>query len=96
MLWNTLNLNRKTMPQEINPQGTLFDMAETVDGCYKHLVNRTCRQCANRQAWNNDTARNVQICTARRSARTASGYARCRIDQPACVLFELKQNTKAL
>ncbi|MBR2196267.1 MAG: hypothetical protein IJ911_11695 [Salinivirgaceae bacterium] len=55
------------------------------------MANRTCRQCANRQVWNNDTARNVQICTARRSARTASGYARCRVDQPACILFELKQ-----
>ena len=82
------------MAQEINPQQTLFNMEELVSKNIRDITaNRTCRQCANRQAWNNDTARNVQICTVRRSSRTASGYARCRVDQPACILFELKQQT---
>ena len=86
------------MAQEINPPKPLFNMEELVSKNIRDIMaNRTCRQCANRQAWNNDTARNVQSCTARRSARTASGYARCRVDQPACILFELKQqNTKTL
>ena len=96
MLWNTLNLNRKTM-QTINVQQKMFDMAETVDECYKHLVNRTCRQCANRQTWQaQPTMPRHQICTARRDNRTVCGYARCRVNQPACILFELKQNTKTL
>ncbi|MBO7477542.1 MAG: hypothetical protein J6U04_06365 [Salinivirgaceae bacterium] len=80
------------MTQPINVQQKLFDMQELTEQRIRNIMaNRTCRQCANRQTWNNDTARSVQICTARRCGRTASGYARCRTNQPACILFELKQ-----
>ena len=87
------------MAQEINPPKTLFNMEELVSKNIRDIMaNRTCRQCANRQSWQaQPTMPRHQICTARRSGRTVCGYARCRVDQPACILFELKQqNTKTL
>lgn len=81
------------MAQPINVQQKLFDMeAFTEQRIRDIMANRTCRQCANRQTWQaQPTMPRHQICTARRSGRTQCGYARCRVDQPACILFELKQ-----
>lgn len=82
------------MTQPINVQQKLFDMQELTDQRIRNIMaNRTCRQCANRQSWqtHEKSTKRVQICTARRSGRTQCGNARCRVDQPACILFELKQ-----
>jgi hypothetical protein len=77
--------------------GLLFDPIEYTDpGIRATMDGKTCRQCANRQSirQGHDGLNRVQICEARKSGRTKSGYLRVRCDQPACILFTHKDNAK--
>ena len=77
--------------------GYLFDIEEYTDPeVRKIMLGNTCRHCANRQTirQGHDGLNRVQICEARKSGRTKSGYLRVRCDQPACILFTHKDNAK--
>lgn len=77
--------------------GYLFDIEEYTDPEVRKIMQgNTCRHCANRQSirQGNDGLNRVQICEARKSGRTKSGYLRVRCDQPACILFTHKDNAK--
>ena len=77
--------------------GLLFDPTEYTDpGIVAIMEGFTCRQCAHRRSirQGHDGLNRVQICKARKSGRTKSGYLRVRCDQPACILFTRKYNKK--
>lgn len=77
--------------------GLLFDPLEYTDPAIRALMDgHTCRHCAHRQSirQGHDGLNRVQICEARKSGRTKSGYLRVRCDQPACILFTHKDNAK--
>lgn len=78
-------------------QETLFPIEDFTDSeAVRIMQGHTCRHCANRQSIRQgyDGLNRVQICEARKSGRTKSGYLRVRCDQPACILFTHKDNAK--
>lgn len=77
--------------------GLLFNPVDYTDDAIVAVMDgHTCRQCAHRQTKRQgyDGLNRVQICEARKSGRTKSGYLRVRCDQPACILFTHKDNAK--
>lgn len=78
-------------------QETLFPIEDYTDSeAVRIMQGHTCRQCAHRLTARQgcDGLNRVQICEARKSGRTKSGYLRVRCDQPACILFKHKDNAK--
>ena len=68
--------------------GFLFDPIEFTDpGIIAVMKGHTCRQCDHRINF----GRGHFYCSARKSGRTNNGYLRVRSDQPACILFTIKQ-----
>ncbi len=77
--------------------GLLFPLEDYTDERIRSIMEgNTCRNCAHRQAKRQgyDGLNLVQICEARKSGRTKSGYLRVRCDQPACILFTSKNTSK--
>lgn len=78
-------------------QETLFPIEDYTDERVRTIMSgHTCRHCAHRQTSRQgyEGRCRVQICEARKSGRTKSGYLRVRCDQPACILFTHKDNAK--
>lgn len=77
--------------------GLLFPLEDYTDERIRSIMEgNTCRHCAHRQdrRQGHEGLNRVQICEARKSGRTKSGYLRVRCDQPACILFTHKDNAK--
>lgn len=75
-------------------ENTLFDIEEYTDPEVRRIMQgNTCRHCANRVARIN-TARRISYCTAYPSKRTETGFLRVKANQPACIRFTHKDNSK--
>ena len=75
-------------------ENTLFDIEEYTDPEVRRIMQgNTCRHCANRRVIRQGQSR-LSVCLAHKSGRTKSGYLRVRVDQPACILFTNKNNSK--
>lgn len=77
--------------------GYLFDIEEyTRDDVRAIMQGRTCRQCANRihQQQGFDNHVHVTVCKVRKSGLTKSGMLKVRANQPACILFTLKNDKR--
>lgn len=74
----------------------MFNIEEYTDERIRAVMaGHTCRQCANRvvKRYGDRRLSTACFCTAHRSGRTTCGMLRVRIDQPACILFEMKERT---
>lgn len=75
-------------------ENTLFDIEEYTDPEVRRIMQgNTCRHCANRRTIRQGQSR-LSVCQAHKSGRTKSGYLRVRVDQPACIRFTHKDNSK--
>lgn len=72
-------------------ENTLFDIEEYTDPSVVRIMSgHTCRGCGNRF----DAGRGHFYCSAINSKLTKSGFLRVRSNQPACILFTHKDNSK--
>jgi len=78
---------------------TLFNVEEyTIESIRKSMANHTCRQCAHRKSCKRDHFSDkknfLYFCDVRDSKRSSTGKLPVRANQPACILFTLKEETK--
>ena len=83
----------------IDMDGYLFDIEEyTMEQVREKMSGRTCRQCANRKSRKRDLMADpknlVYYCAVRDSKRSNTGKLPVRANQPACILFTVKDPTK--
>lgn len=77
--------------------GTLFNIEDYTDKRVRRIMQgNTCRHCGHRIPVNQGLDQHVRVfvCDARPSGRTKSKLLRVRADQPACILFTHKDNSK--
>ena len=75
-------------------QETLFNIEDYTDPAVRRIMQgNTCRHCAHRQRVRQGCTI-IMVCEARRSGRSKSGQLRVHCDQPACILFTHKDNSK--
>lgn len=78
-------------------QETLFDIEEFTDPAVRQIMQgNTCRHCAHRITVHQgyDQHVSVTVCDAIPSGRTKSGLLKVKANQPACIRFTHKNNTK--
>lgn len=80
--------------EKIPIQMQLFNIAEyTAETLKNIMLNNYCRMCIHHITLNQGYERKhkVQICNARTSNRTQSGFLKIKASQPACILFQAKK-----
>ena len=89
---------KKTKPTQndknkIPIQMQLFNIADyTAENLKQIMLNNYCRMCIHHITLNQgyEGKNKVQICNARTSNRTQSGFLKIKASQPACILFQAK------
>lgn len=77
--------------------GFLFDPTEYTDERIRAVMDgHTCRQCGHRQTIRQgyEGRNRVQICAVHKSNRSKSRQLHISCDQPACIRFTNKDNSK--
>ena len=72
---------------------TLFDIEEYTDPAVRQIMQgNTCRHCAHRIR--HCYAKGTFYCDAHPSRRTSCGLLKVKANQPACIRFTHKNNSK--
>ena len=72
--------------------GTLFDIEEFTDPAVRRIMaGHTCRECGHRVV---KCYSETSYCNAHGSRRTQNGMLKVKANQPACILFTNKNNSK--
>lgn len=85
--------NMKKINEKIPIQTTLFNIQDyTAETLKQIMLNNYCRMCIHHRTIKQgyEGKNKVQICDARNSNRTQSGFLKVKASQPACILFQAK------
>lgn len=72
---------------------TLFDIEEFTEPEVRRIMQgNTCRHCAHRVK--HEYSKSIYYCDAYASRRTSCGLLKIKANQPACIRFTNKNNSK--